>query len=121
MINANTGFEETPRQRADRRERERVSRGDFANTTSHLPQESEQTTRPIQGYAPHYSLGEALAQEEALSGNAPRNHGGYQDGTTVKQGKQSHYPDRERRIATALQIGLEAQRAEVEKNVNASA
>lgn len=121
-MNPNTGFEKTPRQLADQRERERVAKGDFTNTLSHLPNaENEINHPPTQGYAPHYSLGVAIAHEEALSGNAPRNHGGYQDAAPIKQAKQSRYPDRQQRAAVALQIGLEAQRKEVEKNVNASA
>lgn len=121
-MNVNSGFDKTPRQLADERERARVAKGDYINTLSHLPNADDQINHPpIQGYAPHYSLGVAIANEEALSGNAPRNHGGWVDEAPVKKAKQSHYPDRERRIETALQIGLEAQRAEVEKNVNASA
>src|ERR1700748_1146841 len=71
--------------------------------------------RSMKGYAPHYSLGEALMQEQALAGVMP-NHN--QRGTApVKQARQSQYPDRARRIeyANALEARQAAEKAEREK------
>jgi hypothetical protein len=102
----------TPAQLAARRERERLERGDFSDPLGHLPQANRQQTRGIQGHGPHYSLGEAIMQAEALE-EAAKNP----NPAPIKQARQSHYPERKARIeyATALDAQRAAEEAERKK------
>jgi hypothetical protein len=111
----------TPRQLADERERARVLAGNYTDTLSHLPQAEEQIKAPIYGVSPQYSYGEAVTNEIALSGNALKNHGGYQDGVPMKQVGGALYPDREGRAARALQKQLDAQKEAERMASNAGA
>jgi hypothetical protein len=113
----------TPRQLADERERKALLSKDFSDPLAHLPQADAQRTAPVRGYSPHYSLGEAIAQEQALE--APltelqkRGNGGYYEGC-LKKAKQAQHPDRAARIATGIANQIERERLEAERIANAS-
>jgi hypothetical protein len=108
----------TPRQIADERERERVLRGDYTNTLSHLP-----SPRTIQGVSPHYSPATAMVHDQALEASLTeqqkRGNGGYYEGC-LKQAKQAQHPDRAARIATGIENQIKAERVEAERIANAS-
>lgn len=113
-------FGKTARQIADEAERERCERGDFSSDLiAHLPQADNEKTAPVRGHSPYYSPATAMVHEQALQ--APltdlqqRGNGGYHEGS-LKKAKQSHYPENVTRIAT----GLERERQEAERLVNAS-